>query len=179
MLLRAKNRHHSVSNYFDLGRSWAAVETSVTTHDETAVTTRRETVVAAFLINQSYTRAAHRGVIGKTWGGTPMKTLYVLAAVCMSLHAFTASAETPALMADDYSYSSSIDDLDAREELAARDIMPDADAATDPATDNSFAINPDADDYTAAEVIPGINAIPQNDEDLTGSFAEPGTDETE
>ena len=103
-----------------------------------------------------------------------MKTLYVLAAVCMSLHAFTASAETPALMADDYSYSSSIDDLDAREELAARDITPDADVATD----NSFAINPDADDYTAAEVIPGINAIPQSDEDLTGSFAEPGTDET-
>ena len=85
-----------------------------------------------------------------------MKTLYVLAAVCMSLHAFTASAETPALMADDYSsYFSSIDDLDAREELAARDTTPDADVATDPATDNSFAINPDADDYTAAEVIPG------------------------
>ena len=105
-----------------------------------------------------------------------MKTLYVLAAVCMSLHAFTASAETPALMADDYpSYFSSIDDIDAREELAARDTTLDADVATD----NSFAINPDADDYTAAEVIPGINAIPQSDEDLTGSFAEPGTDETE
>ena len=109
-----------------------------------------------------------------------MKTLYVLAGVCISLHAFTASAETPALMADDYSsYFSSIDDLDAREELAARDTTPDADVATDPATGNSFAINPDVDDYTAAEVIPGINAIPQNDDDLTGSFAEPSTDETE
>jgi hypothetical protein len=109
-----------------------------------------------------------------------MKTLYAIAAVCMSLHAFTASAETPALMVDDYpSYFSAIDDIDAREELAARDTTLDADVATDPATDNSFAINPDADDYTAAEVIPGINAIPQSDEDLTGSFAEPGTDETE
>jgi hypothetical protein len=157
-----------------------AVETLVTTNDETAVTTRREIAVAASLINQSYTRPAQCVVIRKTSGGTTMKTLYALAAVCMSLHAFTASAETPALMVDDYpSYFSAIDDIDAREELAARDTTLDADVATDPATDNSFAINPDADDYTAAEVIPGINAIPQSDEDLTGSFAEPGTDETE
>jgi hypothetical protein len=109
-----------------------------------------------------------------------MKTLYALVGVCMSLHAFTASAETPALMADDYSgYFSSIDDLDAREELAAPGTTPDADVATDPATDNSFAINPDADDYTAAEVIPGINTIPQSDDDLTGSLAEPRAGETE
>jgi len=106
-----------------------------------------------------------------------MKTLYALVGVCMSLHAFTASAEAPALMADDYSsYLSSIDDLEAREELAAQGTTFDADVATDPATDNSFAVNPDADEYTAAEIIPGVNEIPQSDEDLTGSFAEPWTD---
>ena len=41
------------------------VDTSVTTHDEMAVTTRREIAVATLLINQSYTRTAERGVIGK------------------------------------------------------------------------------------------------------------------
>ena len=43
----------------------APVDTSVTTHDEMAVTKRREIAVATLLINQSYTRTAERGVIGK------------------------------------------------------------------------------------------------------------------
>jgi hypothetical protein len=157
-----------------------AGETLVNTNDGTAATTRREIAVAASLINQSYTRPAQCVVIRKTSGGTTMKTLYALVAVCMSSYAFTASADRPALMADEYSnYISSIGNHDVREALAARGTTPDADVATDPATDNSFAVNPDADDYTAAEVIPGINTIPQSDDDLTGSLAEPRAGETE
>ena len=41
-----------------------------------------------------------------------MKTLCALAGVCMSLHAFTASAETPAL--DEVRYSASYYILDRR-----------------------------------------------------------------
>ena len=108
-----------------------------------------------------------------------MKALYALVCIAMSLHAFTASAETPALLADDYSnYFSSIDNLDLREELAAEGTMPEADIASDPTIYNMFAVNADAEDYTA-DIVPGINLIPQSDEDLTGSFAEPWDGEAE
>ena len=106
-----------------------------------------------------------------------MKTLYVLAGLCMSLHAFAASAETPELTADDYpGYFSLFDDHNVGEELASRDITPDADLAFDPTTDTLFAINPDIDEDTGADVSLGIE---QDDAASTGSLAEPFADEIE
>ena len=103
-----------------------------------------------------------------------MKTLYALVGVCMSLHAFAASAETPAIMADDHlGYFSSTDDLDVREVRAAHSTTPDARVAAAPAIANSFAVNWDTDVCATADIVPGINAIPQCDEDHTGSSADP------
>jgi hypothetical protein len=109
-----------------------------------------------------------------------MKTLYVLVGVCMSLHAFAASADTPALIADgDSCYVRSIDDLDVREKFAAPHITPNAGIAIAPVTNNPIAIDPDVDDYTTVDIVPGINQIPQDDDDRTGSFAQPWTGDTE
>jgi hypothetical protein len=83
-------------------------------------------------------------------------------------------------MADgDSCYVRSIDDLDVREKLAAPSTAPEADIATAPVINNPIAIDPDADDYTTVDVVPGINQIPQDDEDQTGSFAQPWTGDTE
>lgn len=107
-----------------------------------------------------------------------MKTLYTLAIVCMSLHAWTASADTPALMADDDSiYVISTDDRDIGDERSAQGTTPEAQVATAPASSN--VIDPDADDYAAADIIPGITPVPQSDDETTGSVAESWTGETE
>jgi hypothetical protein len=109
-----------------------------------------------------------------------MKSLYVYVGLCMSLQAFTASADTPALIADgDSCYVRSIDDRDVREKLAAPSITPDAGIATAPVINNPITIDPDADDYTTVDIVPGINQIPRDDDDQTGSFAQPWTGDTE
>jgi hypothetical protein len=110
-----------------------------------------------------------------------MKTLYALLAICMSLHAYTAVAETPALVADDTPVYVNVTDEAVMPASAPQDATPDADVAIVAPTTNSFVIDWDVDDDAddRAMVIPDITPNPENDEDQTGSVAEPWDGETE
>jgi hypothetical protein len=112
-----------------------------------------------------------------------MKTLYALVAICMSLHAYTAVAETPALVADDTPvYVNTTDDA-IIPAPAPQGATPEADVAIVPAPTNAFVVDwdvdDDVDDRVVVEIIPDTTPNPQNDEDQTGTVAEPSGDEIE
>jgi hypothetical protein len=112
-----------------------------------------------------------------------MKTLYALVAICMSLHAYTAVAETPALLADNNPVYINATDDTVIPAATPQDATPDADVAIVPPTTNAFvvdwAVDDDVDDRAMVDIIPDIAPNRQNDEDETGSVAEPWDGETE
>jgi hypothetical protein len=103
-----------------------------------------------------------------------MKTLYALVGICMSLHAFAAFADTPALMGDDDSGY-----IDVRETLAPQRTAPDADVVAVPTIGCPLTVNQNTDDRTAADVVPATIPNPQSAEDRTSSIAGPWAGDTE
>jgi hypothetical protein len=104
-----------------------------------------------------------------------MKAHYALVVVCMSLHAFSASAGTldDLIAADSPSYY--FDDVGVVGETTAQSQSQVLGTATAPSFGpDALIVDQDgAENYNMADTVPGITTIQPGDDDLTGSFADP------
>jgi hypothetical protein len=104
-----------------------------------------------------------------------MKAIYALAVVCMSFHAFAASANPldHATAADYPSYLDGLDDLDVVGETTAQSTTRVPGLVIAPAIEpDTLVVDHDGFDYNMADTVPGIVAIQPSDEDPTGSVAD-------
>ena len=107
-----------------------------------------------------------------------MKALYALVFVCVSFHAFAASAETldnstdyPSYL-NDFNYLDDLDDLDVHVTGQSTTRVPGMVIAPAVEPDTLIFDQDGAENNNTADTVPGIPAIQPSDEDLTGSFAE-------
>ena len=103
-----------------------------------------------------------------------MKALYALVVVCMSVHAFAASAETlDNSTAADYPSYLGFDDFDVLGETTAQSTTRVPGLVIAPAIEpDTLVVDQDGFDYNMADTVPGIAAIQPGDEDLTGSLVD-------
>ena len=103
-----------------------------------------------------------------------MKAIYALAFVCMSLHAFTASADTlNDSTAADYPSYLGFDDFDGLGETTAQSTTRVPGLVIAPAIEpDTLVVNHDGFDYNMADTVPGIATIESGDEDPTGTVAD-------
>ena len=99
-----------------------------------------------------------------------MKAIYALAFVCMSLHAFTASADTlDDSTAANYPSFLGYDDLDVGETIAQSTTRVPGIVIAPAIEPDTLVFDHDGVDYNMADTAPGIATVDSGDEDLTGS----------